>query len=202
MTFFDHFEQAFCINLEKRPDRWSRSQKQFNKINLEVERVEGVDGFLENPASIRPGEVGCLKSHLKIFEMAKERGLKSFLLLEDDVEFAENFHKKFDALEPQLKDYAMLYFGSNPHSGSRHEVSPNLNRITYTFSSHCVIFKDTCYDDIINTLKGPLLQPVDVVYGKFQVTHPAYSIKPALAWQRKDFSDVNQEIVDYEFLRK
>ena len=201
MSFQDHFDAAFCINLDKRTDRWKLSQKQFNKIDLEVERISAVDGFQEPAASIRPGEVGCLKSHLKVFELAKERGLKSFLMLEDDVEFSDTFHERFNIIEPQIKPYEMLYFGSNPHSGERHEVTPNLNRITYTFAAHCVIFKESCYDEIINALKGPLLLPVDVVYGKQQVTHTAYSIKPALAWQRKDFSDINQEIVDYQFLR-
>jgi len=199
--FFDHFDQAFCVNLDSRTDRWKASEKQFKNIGLEVERVSGVNGFEEPPASIRPGEVGCLKSHLKVFEIAKERGLKSFLMLEDDVEFSDNFHERFNIIEPQLKSYEMLYFGSNPHSAERHEVSPNLNRITYTYAAHCVIFKESCFDDIINQLRGPLLSPVDVVYGKQQVVHTAYSIKPALAWQRKDFSDINQEIVDYQFLR-
>lgn len=199
--FFDHFDQAFCINLDHREDRWVASLKQFNKIGLEVERVSAINGFEEPVASIRPGEVGCLKSHLKVFELAKNRGLKSFLMLEDDVEFSDNFHERFNTIEPQLKSYEMLYFGSNPHSGERHEVSPNVNRITYTFSAHCVIFKEPCFDDIIKELSGPLLAPVDVVYGRQQVVHTAYSIKPPLAWQRKDFSDINQEIVDYEFLR-
>jgi GR25 family glycosyltransferase involved in LPS biosynthesis len=200
--FSDYFDQAFCINLDRRPDRWKKSKKEFDKIGINVERVSAVDGFLEPPSSIRPGEVGCLKSHLKVFNIAKERNLQSFLLLEDDVEFHEDFNNRFNDVEEQIKDYEMLYFGSNPHSGSRHEVSPNLNRITYTFSAHCIIFKETCFDDIIRELSGPMLHPVDVVYGRQQVVHAAYSIKPALAWQRKDFSDINQEIVDYEFLRK
>lgn len=199
--FFDHFDQAFCVNLDNRTDRWKASKKQFDKIGLNVERVSAINGFERPPASIRPGEVGCLLSHLKVFQIAKERNLKSFLMLEDDVEFSDNFHERFNMIEPQLKPYEMLYFGSNPHSGERHEVSPNINRITYTFAAHCVIFKDSCFDDIIKDLTGPMLSPVDVVYGRQQVVHTAYSIKPALAWQRKDFSDINQEIVDYQFLR-
>lgn len=199
--FFDHFEQAFCINLDHRKDKWRDAQKQFKKIGLEVERISGINGFDEPPASIKPGEVGCLKSHLKVFNLAKERGLKSFLMLEDDVEFSDNFHERFNIIEPQIKSYEMLYFGSNPHSGERYEVSPNLNRIMYTFAAHCVIFKQPCFDDIINQLAGPLLVPVDVAYGQQQVVHTAYSIKPSLAWQRISFSDISQEIVDYQFLR-
>lgn len=199
--FYDHFDTAFCINLDKRSDKWDGAVKQFEKINLEVERISGIDGFLEPPSNIRPGEVGCLKSHLKVFEIAKERNLKSFLMLEDDVEFSDNFHERFNLIESQIPHYEMLYFGSNPHSGQRIEFSPNLNRITYTFAAHCVIFKSDCFDDIISQLRGPMTIPVDVVYGQQQVVHPAYSIKPSLAWQRKEFSDINQEVVDYQFLR-
>lgn len=202
MSFYDHFDHAFCINLDKRTDRWEASQKQFKRIGIDVERVSGVDGFaIQGDFSIRPGEVGCLKSHMKVLELAKERGYKSFLLLEDDVEFANDFHERFNIIEPQIPEYEMLYFGSNPHSGGREEISPNINRIIYTFAAHCVIFKDSCLDDILNDLHGPMTNAVDVVYGRHQVTHPAFCIKPALAWQRKDFSDINQQIVDYEFIR-
>lgn len=199
--FKDHFEQAFCINLDKRPDRWKKSLKQFEKIGIEVERVEGVDGFELPRASIRPGEVGCLKSHLKVFEIAKERNLESFLLLEDDVEFADDFHERFADVEKELKSYEMLYCGYNMVSGQKQEFSKNLVRLQYVYAAHCVIFKKSCYDDIITALNGPLLYPVDTVYGMHQTTHSAYGIKPAIAWQRKDFSDINQEIVDYHFIR-
>lgn len=199
--FVDHFDQAFCINLDKREDKWKACQKEFKKIGIKVERVSGIDGFLEPQASIRPGEVGCLKSHLKVFKMAKERGLKSFLMLEDDVKFIENFNEKFNEIEPELKNYEMLYLGYNPISGGKTPVTDHTSRITYTFAAHCVIFKEPCFDDIILELEGPLLAPVDVVYGRQQVIHTAYGIRPSLAWQRIEFSDINQEIVDYEFLR-
>ena len=201
MSFKDHFDAAFCINLDKRKDKWEASQKEFDKIGIDVERVSGIDGFLEPPANIRPGEVGCLKSHLKVFKIAKERGLKSFLMLEDDVEFVDDFNDKFNEIEPHIPTYEMLYFGVNPHTGTRHEVGNSIFRIMNNYAAHCVIFKESCYDDIINVLSGPLVYPVDVQYGNQQINHTAYCIRPSLASQRKSFSDINQEYVDYEFLR-
>jgi len=199
--FTDHFDQAFCINLDRRPDRWRHAQKQFDKIGLDVERISAVDGKLEPAASIPSGAVGCLKSHLSVFKLAKERGLKSFLMLEDDVEFAEDFHKRFNSIELEIPQYEMLYFGSNPVSGAKQIVSENFVRIMYTFAAHCVIFKESCYDDIIRDLSGPLVQPCDVHYGMNQVIHTAYSIRPPLAWQRADYSDIDDDFVDYDFLR-
>lgn len=201
MSFSDHFEQAFCINLDKRKDKWRQSKKEFNKVGIKVERVSAIDGFLEEETSIRPGELGCLKSHLKVFEIAKERNLDSFLMLEDDVEFIENFNERFEIIEPQIPNYTMLYLGLNPHTGSRHEVTPNVYRIMGACPAHCIVFKKDCFDDIIEDLKNPVLYPVDVVYGQRQIKHLSYAIRPSLTWQRKSFSDINQESVDYEFLR-
>lgn len=201
MSFQDHFDAAFCINLDKREDKWKQCQKQFNNVGLEVERVSGVDGFLEPPANIRPGEVGCLRSHLKVFEIARDRDLDSFLMLEDDIQFDENFNQKFNEVEPYIPDYEMLYLGDNPYTGTRHSVSPGVFRMMNGYAAHCVVFKKSCYEDVINTLRGPLLYPVDVQYGLLQVNHTAYCIRPHITWQRKSFSDINQEYVDYEFLR-
>ena len=203
MSFFDYFEAAYCINLDRRVDRWKRAQKQFKKINLNnVIRVSAVDGKLEPPASIPPGAVGCLKSHLGVFKDAKQKDLNSFLMLEDDVEFDDDFHNKFNEIESQIpEDFEMLYLGSNPHSGSRHGVKENINRVTYTFAAHSVIFRKPCFDDIINSLSGPLTVPCDVHYGRNQVVHTAYSIKPPLAWQKADYSDIDEQFVDYDFLR-
>lgn len=201
MSFKDHFDAAFCINLDRRSDRWEASKKQCELIGIEVERVSAVNGFSEPPASIRPGEVGCLKSHLKVFEIAVERGLKSFLLLEDDIQFAENFNQRFNKIEPQIPSYEILYLGINPLTGSRYEISPNISRVMNGYAAHCVIFKESCYQDIISALKGPLIAPVDVHYGTQQVNHTAYVTRPHLAWQRQEFSDINQDYVDYEFLR-
>ena len=203
MKFFEYFDAAYCINLDRRKDRWDKVQKEFKKINLNnVTRISAVDGALEPPSSILPGAVGCLKSHLNVFEDAKKNEYDSFLLLEDDVQFSNTFHEQFDIIVSQIpKNFEMLYFGSNPHTGSRQEISPNVNRITYTYAAHAVIFRKSCYDDIINSLSGPITVPCDVHYGRNQVVHTSYSIKPPLAWQRADFSDIDQQYVDYEFLR-
>jgi len=202
MSFSDHFEHAFCVNLERRPDRWKSAQKQFERIGIEVERVDAVDGDKLPPGNLKPGAMGCRASHLNVFNMAAERGLSSFLLLEDDVVFDPDFNEKFNSQEPQIPDnFVMLYIGTNKLSGHANKISDNVFRIFNVLAAHCVIFKEPCYEDIISKLSGAPMYPCDVSYGELQINYPSFAIHPSLAWQKEGFSDIEKVYVDYDFMR-
>jgi hypothetical protein len=201
MSFTDYFEQAFCINLDSRNDRWKKAVQEFEKVGISVERVPAIDGSTLPPSGLKPGAAGCKASHLKVFEMARERSLKSFLLLEDDVVFDDNFNDEFDRL-PIPENFSMLYLGINPFTGERLPMADRLWRLKYTYSSHAVIFRERCYDDIISELSKTITYQCDVIYGEFQSIHPAYGVYPSLAWQREGFSDIEQCYVDYSFMRQ
>ncbi|MFZ9376809.1 MAG: glycosyltransferase family 25 protein, partial [Candidatus Fonsibacter ubiquis] len=53
----DYFEKIYCINLDKRPDRWESAKKEFLKHNINVERYSAVDGkFVKNLYGLKSGE--------------------------------------------------------------------------------------------------------------------------------------------------
>ena len=57
----DFFDKIYCINLDRRPDRWERVSKQFNELSLDVERFPAYNGNSLNPNrhyQINKGEVG------------------------------------------------------------------------------------------------------------------------------------------------
>lgn len=210
MNFLNHFDQAFCINLDKRVDRWEETQHELKKIGIEAERVSAIDGSLEpiNP-NLSPGFVGCNKSHLKVLNLAKDRGYKSILFLEDDVEFSNDFHKIFDEIEKQIPDYDMLYFSPNPVITEKkkdmipkmEKISDNVLRITGMVSAHCIIIKDTVIDKLIKMVESYEDYSSDIAYAIFQEECRAYCITPSLAWQRESFSDICNENVYYDFLK-
>ena len=41
--FNELFNQCYCINLARRPDRWSRVLAEFKKLGMNVERVDAID---------------------------------------------------------------------------------------------------------------------------------------------------------------
>jgi len=203
MTFTDYFDKALCINLDKRPDRWEESLKEFNKIGLtEVKRIVGVDGdTIPTKADLKPGANGCRVSHAKAFANAKVNKYKSFLLLEDDIEFHDGFNEMFDFMSPQIPDdWDMLYLCANPATGSRLRVADNVFRLYGGYSAHCVIFKDTVYEDALNALLFNYVQS-DLTYAALQNKYNAYLLYPHIAYQRTDYSDIEKEVVDYGLFR-
>ena len=79
-TSFDFIDAIYCINLDRRPDRWAKVQKEFRKLGI-VDRVVRLSAF-DHPDNPR---IGCILSHRKIIEIAQQKWLKNVLIFEDDI---------------------------------------------------------------------------------------------------------------------
>jgi hypothetical protein len=73
------FDGVFVINLDFRTDRLHDMIVQLSQFNLPFERFSAIQDS--------PGTVGCGKSHIACLKLAKQRGYKSVLILEDDFQF-------------------------------------------------------------------------------------------------------------------
>lgn len=77
-----HIDKIVYINLDKRTDRRGEIEGELNRYGLEYERFTAIEH--------QEGIVGCGYSHLRVLEMAKQRGLKNVLIFEDDFTFLVN----------------------------------------------------------------------------------------------------------------
>ena len=205
------FDAIFCLNLERRPDRKLQAEAEFKKHNINVEFVTGIDGkLLPDPEAISkdqlpvsPGDIGCTLSHLKIVQLAKERGLKQILILEDDVEFAENFNTVFPDYFSQVpEDWDFLYFGGNHSSGGLQLLSndSNVARIFYTYTTHAYAIRESVFDAMIEVLQQK--EKVDINIGSLHSKFNSYCFRPHLAFQRESFSDILDKPTNYVHLRE
>jgi GR25 family glycosyltransferase involved in LPS biosynthesis len=106
---FDYFDEIYCINLERRKDRWEQCKSEFDKIGIS-DRVIKFNAFdnKENPKR------GCYDSHLSVIKLAYERKLKNVLIFEDDVAFLKRYddRKLIKAIENLDKhDWEFFYLG-------------------------------------------------------------------------------------------
>ena len=201
MNINEYFEKIYCVNLEKRPDRWAKSDEIFKKHNIQVERFGAIDGYsIENTTTLLPGEFGLIKTHIEILKIAKENNYKNILIFEDDVELCDDFSDKFNEYYNQIpKEWDFLYFGGN-HLGSINQINQNIFRLSYTFTTHAFAINNNLYDELMLLLKSASKQ-VDVIYAELHSKYNSYTIKPTMAWQRSDYSDIQGGVMNYDFLK-
>jgi GR25 family glycosyltransferase involved in LPS biosynthesis len=148
----------YVINLDKRPEKWHRVEKICKKQGLKVNRVSAVNGWelsatalsdLEGPygPTLKPGEIGCILSHLSIAKDAYERGFNLIWVMEDDIEFLGDTHEisklvnnlyeidpEWDLLytDPDMRisecSYTNAFLLSIMDLGLRIDLYPHLNR--------------------------------------------------------------------------
>ncbi len=201
-TINNYFDKIYCINLRKRSSRWERVKSEFEKHNLIV------DGYTQPKSNIlKPGEVGCLLSHLEIIKNAKNTNLKNILITEDDVEFDIDLNRKFFEYENELpENWDMLYLGANHGLCNPYEPNPPIKitehvyKVRHAYSTHAYAINFTSYDCIINHIEK-MTRPLDVMYSQIQSSLNVYLFRPHIAWQINGYSDIMETEVDYSFLK-
>jgi len=125
---------VYVINLDRRPDRWIRCQKEFDVGGLKnITRVSAIDGKMIDPKQIEVltgpkvyerlgklrhsdeelgtvGAIGCYLSHMKVWQMIHDAGTPA-LIMEDDVFVQKDYVSMWPTLE-QLKAFDFVNFGA------------------------------------------------------------------------------------------
>ncbi|HEY9809673.1 MAG TPA: glycosyltransferase family 25 protein [Halomicronema sp.] len=131
----DYFDKIFVINLSQNLQKWAITSEMLSRYGIKFERVEAVNGY--EPENVgcwkeyaskglnhqheqtrkrklieSPGAWGCLLSHKKVIEKAKQEGLKKILILEDDIMIHQDFSALFSTTVQQFPlTWKLIYFG-------------------------------------------------------------------------------------------
>jgi glycosyl transferase family 25 len=204
MELKKYFDKIYCINLDRRPDRWKKVQKEFEINNIkDVERYSAIDGnTLINNTKLLNGELGILETHYNLIKKCKEDNLNNVLIIEDDVCFTSEFKNFEDYISKVPDDWDFIFLGGNHVYGIPPiKINDKVLKLNHTVSLHCVVIKNTLFDVILNILSKKTKQ-VDSHYADLQKVYNAYCFYPNLAKQLVDFSDIQNKVVDYEHFFK
>ena len=199
-----YFDKIFCVNLDRRPDKWALSELEFKKYGIDVERFSAVDGnTLTQPpggCKINAAEMGCSLSHIAILKRMISEGWQRILIVEDDVEFAENVNTLFPEYVKQVPpNWDMLYLGGN-HIGAISNITLNVAKMSKTYSTSHYGITANMTKHVIGEIEKIDAQ-IDVTYTKFR-TRNCYVFTPVLAWQKAGFSDIQGAFMDYTKIMK
>ena len=209
MKITEFFDKTYCINLDRRPDRWIECVVEFEKNKLtNVNRFKAVDGKKLNQTSsgfMTPSRLALVLTNIQILEESIQNDYNSILILEDDVEFEKQVGDMDDYFSMLPKDWDMLYFGGNhnTHMGMKPPVIVNekVCKLHNTFSTHCVAINKKSFNVILERLKK-YDNALDVIYAELQKSLNVYSFYPLIATQRVSFSDIENKVTDYKWLIK
>lgn len=207
-TLNDYFERIYCINLAKRSERWESAKKQFLNNNITAIRYEAIDGNqYDSVNGLKPGELGCLLSHLNILKECQKNNIENVLITEDDVQFCEDFNFKFFEYIKELPKWDILYLGANHALCNPYENNPPIKitehvyRVIHAYSTHAYAVNKSCYQYLIDHISKST-NSLDVMYSQIQKNLEVYIFRPHLAWQSEGYSDILETNVDYSFLKK
>lgn len=201
MTTFDFFSEIWCINLDKRTDRWEKVQKEFNNIGI-LDKVQRFSAIKHDD-----GRIGIIKSNLELLQYAKSKKLNNILIFEDDVKFINYDETKLNlAINDLPKNWSLLYLGANTHIPLV-KSGDNLYNLKNAYAAHSICYNNIIFNQAIthfnNTNKiTEHTQILDVWLAKIQEKYPCYLVNPIMTTQEPSFSDIENKWVDYSFIEE
>jgi hypothetical protein len=193
----DLVEHIYCINLDRRPDRWAMAEKEFEKAGIrDVERFVATDGKMMPKGKLKPGELGIINSVMRVFRDAIQKDYSSILILEDDVEFAPTMSL---SLGWAPDDWEILHFGGNHMWGKPQPVNDKVATANKTLAAQAIMFKRCTYAKLLSLLNYE--EQSDVTYAHSLHQFKSYVFVPSIAWQKPNWSDIQERLVDYPYLR-
>jgi len=217
-----YFDQIYIINLETRVDRRKEVEVELANIgislshpNVKLFRVKKPTDFEGWPSA---GTKGCFLSHLNILKDAQKNQYERILILEDDVQFINNFNQQMKSLIPQLNSTAwdVFYGGYEIDEQTKTTMSEkfknssnNINIYisgsnTHVMCTHFVAFNQSIIVKLIKYLEAMMIRPagdpaggpmhVDGAYSWFRrENHTIQTVlaHPRIAIQRSSRTDIH-----------
>jgi glycosyl transferase family 25 len=191
------------INLDKRTDRRDDIEKELNDFQLPYERFSAI----ETPGQ---GILGCGYSHLAVFKLAKERGYKNILILEDDFTFLiskDEFESELTRFFEANVDYEVCMISYNLIRSEESPEYPFLHRTIEAHTASGYIVNENMYDKLIELYEWgmPLLKSTgqhwiyanDQLWKKFQDSKKWYCFKTRCGKQKAGFSDNSNQYYNH-----
>ena len=162
--------RTFCITLRETPERKETAKKYFETLGLNVEFFEGVHGQSFGLKTTIPnynvipgreyfipqGAVGCILSHLMLWNVLQHLPEEEFLILEDDIIVPDDYAAKFDKLKSELPaDWEICFVGWSP-AGNEYSKVPSTHItenivVTTPVCTHAYMVKKSAIKTLIET---------------------------------------------------
>jgi GR25 family glycosyltransferase involved in LPS biosynthesis len=191
---------ALVINLPHCTERWKRIQEDFKNTSFKLTRYDGVMITDESISRKDRGYIGLARTHIQIVKEAKEKGIKTVLILEDDCKPEPNFESHWkkikDYLDNHLDEWEVFNGGiCGIESISKVLVIDNIILLKEKggcFTHWLYLNVDKAYDKLMNWELTK--QEIDLYYSH---NFDHYTCYPLLAEQHSGYSEIGERHKDW-----
>lgn len=155
--------KKYCINLQSSELRKRTVSAEFKNHGIDVEFFTAIDknDIIVPELSPKisdteaPGKLACAMSHISVIQKAKDLGLPSVCVFEDDVIFCDDFHERIKYIEslPNF-DFDILSLGG--HFSKNLDINeaekteyPYIYKTKVHAGTYALIFTEQTYDFIL-----------------------------------------------------
>lgn len=188
---FENSEKyAFIINLEKRKDRLTNIYTNFKDAPFQLIRF--------NAVVMDPPQQGCASSFVNLVRMAKEKGLSTILIFEDDNVPEPNSFENWVIIKKYLDTHMSMWeiFNGGLHGLSAIKdlisLDNNISLIKSAggFLTNWIYINSSAYNKILEWEKEG--KPLIDLW--FMNNFNTWCCYPLLGIQQNDYSDINKRI--------
>jgi glycosyl transferase family 25 len=200
-SFWSQIDKIFYINLDSRQDRNQHVLNQLDMIGAPQEKIERFSAIKHER-----GYIGCTLSHIECMKLAIQRNYKNIMVIEDDIHFTDNvffknncnkiFAQNFDAfmIGVHIINYEII-------NDDFIKVIRGLTTTGYIIRNHYFQKLLENYDFGVKNLilaKNNHQYSIDVHNSCLQKQDNWISFRNLTVSQIKSFSDIENQIVDYD----
>jgi GR25 family glycosyltransferase involved in LPS biosynthesis len=192
-------DHAYCINLLRRDDRKIKAIAEFEKIGLEVEFIEAVDGkdLPTNESGLIGGYQALNQTLINIVDDAIAKEYESIRILEDDIVFTEDHAQSMLDNESNIpEDFSVFYYGCINEYGTP-KIGGRIHKVRLANLGHDFVIKKEIFEPYRDLL-SQMIAPSDVCLSHIYSTtlkednnykYSAYCILKGVSGQREGYSD-------------
>lgn len=202
----NNFDKIYYINLDHRKDRLHHIQKELNKTNIEMHKIQKISGVVA-----KFGSLGCSKSHYLALEMFINSKENNCIIFEDDFSFTENqsaINLLINRVFNELIEFDVVMLSANIFGIAEKTQFNFVTKIidAQTTSGYAVNKKFAPkllnnLNESITSLENLGHSTHELVYDqywkKLQPSSNWYCLKPKIGKQMKSYSNIEQKDVDY-----
>lgn len=196
-------DKIFYINLDKRKDRNEHIVNMFRECNID-------DSLIERFSAIEDvnGALGCTKSHITILDIAKSRGYKYILIIEDDLSIIDRkcFKDNIDNIFNLDINFDIIKISGNVINSIPtrldflHKVIDSQTTSGYIVNCNYIDKLRSNYIDGMNSMIkiGRRHENcIDIHWKRLQKNDNWFIFNPKLGYQMDGYSDIERRNVKY-----